>query len=100
MNNFYPSTGKTDTSYDAAVAIKPSVEYLRDLTLRMIRERPSSADEIALATGVSILNIRPRCSELSDPTVNKIMDSGERRKNVNGRNCIVWSAVPEQSTLF
>ena len=102
MNNFMypsvPSPGKTDTSYEAAVAIKPAIEYLRDLTLRIIRERPSTADEIAFATGESILNIRPRCSELS--VINKIFDNGLRRKNINNRNCIVWAACPEQKSLF
>lgn len=95
-----PSVGIRDTSRESAETIAPTVQYLRDITLAVIRERPSTADEIAEATGKSILNIRPRCSELSQPEWNLIRDSGLRRKNSNNRNCIVFEAVPEQSNLF
>jgi len=104
MNDFMypnvPSPGKTDTSYDAAVAIMPRVQTLRDRALVVIRERPSTSDECAEAMNESILAVRPRCSELF--TLGLIRDSGLRRKMASGRSGIVWRAVREvsQSRLF
>lgn len=55
-----------------------------------LRDRPdgATADEIAYALGYSILTVRPRVSELN--RMQKIADSGARRKNASGRNAIVW----------
>ena len=102
MNDFMypccPSPGVTDTSRQAAEAILPRVQTLREKALAVIRERPSSADEVSEALNESVLSMRPRVTELFK--LGLIYDSGQRRKNQYGRNCIVWTTVPEQTKLF
>lgn len=93
-----PSVGQTDTSRLSAEAIAPKVETLREQALAVIRERPSTADEVAEAINESILNVRPRCTELSK--LGLTMDSGLRRKNKFNRSCIVYKVVPLQTSLF
>lgn len=91
-----PSVGVTDTSRQAAEHIDAKTWLNRVLVA--VRERPSTMDEIALAYGVLATTTRPRGSQLS--ALGLIYDSGQRRKNQYGRNCIVWTAVPEQTKLF
>jgi len=93
-----PSPGRTDTSAEAAEHIAPRVQTLRDRALAVIRERPSTADEVCEALGESVLSLRPRCTELFK--LGLVEDSGLRRKNSFNRNCIVYRAVPEQARLF
>lgn len=47
-----------------------------------------TAEELAIYLEEDLLNIRPRLTELSE--LNKAVDSGNRRKNHNNRNVIVW----------
>lgn len=82
---------KTDTSKEAQENIAPKASYLRHITHKAIIEAGSyglTADEAANRTNHTVLQIRPRCSELNQSEL--IIDSGKRRKNLSGRNAIVW----------
>lgn len=101
--NFYPNvpaTGRTDTSYESAVAIAPCAQTLRDQAFALLLERDSTADELAEAMNASILAVRPRVAEIV--AKGKAYDSGARRRNSSGRSAIVWRAVREvkQESLF
>lgn len=100
MNDvMYPygvALGKTDTSREAAERIDVKTR-LRQV-LAVICQRPSTADEIADALGVTVLTTRPRTTNLK--ALGLIYDTGERRKNATGRNCIVYAATGEQGELF
>lgn len=87
----YPSTagwkGTSDTSRLAASSIPAPL--LRAKVLRIYELRgPCTADEAAEALHMSVLSIRPRCSELR--ASGKIVDSGIRRPNNSGRSAVVW----------
>lgn len=90
-----PSVGVRDTSREAAEAIAPSVQTLRDLAFKVLLERDSTADECAEAMGKSILAVRPRISELV--AMDMVVDSGKRRRMASGRSGIVWRAVRSES---
>ena len=47
-----------------------------------------TSDECARELGIDRLAIRPRFTELSQS--GSIQDSGQRRKNSNGKSAIVW----------
>jgi hypothetical protein len=85
------------TSEDAADAIAPKAETLRQKTYSIICARPSTADEVADILGEDNLNIRPRCSELSK--MGRIKDSGARRKNEKGNSMVVWEKVSEIASV-
>lgn len=76
------------TSEDAADAIAPKAETLRNKCFRMLQAKPMTADECAEVLDESVLAIRPRLSELAK--LGKIEDAGERRKNKSGIKAIVW----------
>jgi len=89
----YPNTpghkGPAETSRAAADAIKPKVLTIRESVLAAITLwGPMTADEIASRLRLSILAVRPRCSELCKLGV--IQDSGERRLNASGIRAVVW----------
>lgn len=89
------AAGKTDTSREAAEAIQSSAATLRARVLAEIRRMAAyggTATEIAGRTKMTLLNMRPRATELRDQGL--IADSGKRRKNRNGKNEIVW-VLPE-----
>lgn len=50
---------------------------------------PMTSDEAAGKLGLNILSIRPRLSELR--AQNRIVDTGERRKNASGRRAAVFA---------
>jgi hypothetical protein len=86
-----PGARRTDTSRDAADAIKPDAIWLRMMVMTHITAAGANgltADEAAAKMDKSILSIRPRCSELLKQ--GKIRDSGQRRRNASGRSAIVW----------
>ena len=87
----YPSSPgfkeRGGTSQDAA-EIVGNVAGMRAAVLSVIRTHPSTADEVAANLGLSILSVRPRCSELR--RFGKIIHSGQRRKNASGVNAAVW----------
>lgn len=81
-----------DTSRDAAAEIAPKAQILRARALEVLeRSNGLTADQVAARLGMSILSIRPRCTELA--RMGKVRDSGERRLNASGKKAIVWMAV-------
>jgi len=93
-----PHPGVTDTSRQAAESILARSANLQDRVFDVIKERPSTADEVAEALGESVLSVRPRVSELR--ALNKVAPTTARRNNRFGRSQIVWSANPEQRKMF
>lgn len=75
-----------ETSLAAARSIDANT--LRAKVLTELGKSPGTADEIAGRLGLSILSIRPRCSELA--ALGKIEDSGIRHLNSSGRSAVVW----------
>lgn len=86
----YPQTPgwrPTDTSRAAAEQIDAGT--LRAKVLQTIRAfGPLTADECAQRLCLSILSIRPRCTELR--ALGRLRDTGQRRANASGRHAIVW----------
>jgi len=91
-----PSPGKTDSSREAAESVDSKTWMNR--VLQAVREKPSTMSEVAKRYNVTVLTTRPRSSQLQ--ALGYIKDSGLRRRNENGRNEIVFEAVPHQSKLF
>lgn len=90
----YPHTAGAkarDTSFDAAQAISGRAVRLRDKVLSALRGKSMTADECAEAIGETIITTRPRLSELAARST--IKDTGERRKNISGKQAIVWAVT-------
>ncbi|MCR9254728.1 MAG: hypothetical protein NXI16_01380 [Alphaproteobacteria bacterium] len=86
------AAGKTDTSREAFEGV--DARTLRDQALAAIKRAGPiglTADETADRLSQHYGSIRPRCTELK--LSGKIIDSGQRRKNKNGKNMIVWVAA-------
>ena len=68
----------------------PDRARLRNMVLAELRKTPRglTADEIAQQLSESILNVRPRVSELV--TSGHVVETSERRKNRSGKRAIVW----------
>lgn len=86
----YPTTPghqATDTSQEAA----PELESAAIIRLRVLREfedhGPMTADECATRMGLSILTVRPRCTELK--ITRRLADTGKRRTNQSGKSASV-----------
>lgn len=80
-----------DTSRQAAERLDAEIWQAKVLA-EFERQRYMTADECAEALGADRYTIRPRVTELSKQQ--KIMDSGERRRNAcSGRSAIVWKLV-------
>ena len=87
-----PGAQDRDTSLAAAEAIRPLAATLRAKALDVVeRSNGLTADEVAGRLGLSILSIRPRLTELA--RLQKVRDSGTRRRNVSGKQAIVWAPV-------
>jgi hypothetical protein len=97
----------TETSREAAKAIKHSADALRCEALALLTEKPLTADEVAEALRTPFMSdadfaefkrsIRPRVSELkADGLVEKTL---MRRKNSSGRAAVVWRAVKKYGQL-
>lgn len=88
----YPSSAgfkeRGGTSQEAAENLG-TVAGMRAAVLAEIRRRPSTADEVAEKLGLSVLSVRPRCSELRH--FGRIVANGQRRKNASGVNAAVWT---------
>jgi predicted ArsR family transcriptional regulator len=81
-----------DTSADAAAEVAEKAPLLRARCLAVLeRSNGLTADEVAGRLGASILSVRPRITELT--RLNKVRDSGERRRNASGKRAIVWAAI-------
>lgn len=84
-----------ETSVAAADAIAPHLGRLQQLTLATIAEaarQGCTANELAERTRLPREAVQPRTSELR--RMGKIVDSGQRRPNPNGKSAIVWT-LPE-----
>lgn len=87
-----PGAQDRDTSQAAADYIAERAPQLRARVLAVIeRSNGLTADEAAGRLGLSILSVRPRVTELA--RLQKVRDSGARRRNASGRNAIVWQPV-------
>lgn len=85
-----PGSKGPETSKEAAEAVAPQAELLREQVLMLLQQHELTADEIADMLRKSILSVRPRCSELH--MKNQIFDTTKRRKNASGNNAVVWTA--------
>jgi predicted ArsR family transcriptional regulator len=86
-----PGFKARDTSKEAAEGVSLAAMTLRVRVLSAIKAKPGTPEEIAERLGVPVMNVRPRCSELS--ARGSIVDSGERRQAMGGRNAIVWRSA-------
>lgn len=87
-----PGHRGVDTSVEAAKDIAPHTGRLQSLVLAAIRDAGAygrTTNEIADHLEISRDSIQPRTSELRKNRV--IVDSGQRRKNANGKSAIVWT---------
>jgi hypothetical protein len=77
-------------SEDAAKSVAGIATKLRAAVLAQIAACPggATADEIAGQLNVSILSVRPRCSELKRG--GQIEATGARRRNASGMSATVW----------
>lgn len=83
-----------DTSVAAADALVHSLGRLQRMAEEAIRNAGGdglTGDELAARLQLERWAVRPRTSELRRKGI--IMDSGQRRLNVSGRQAIVWIAA-------
>jgi hypothetical protein len=95
-----PACGATDTSAAAAADLAPHLGRLQQLTLDTITDAGAdgcTANELAAITGLPREAIQPRTSELRKK--GKIVDSGRRRPNPNGKSAIVWTLPHHRQEL-
>lgn len=88
---YSPAKGQTDTSSDAAEAIKPITARVQRLALEGIilaGQQGLTAVELADLLCMERTTVQPRISELR--RLGRIEDSGERRHNPNRKRAIVW----------
>ena len=84
-----------ETSAQAAQAIEIAIGRLQRIALAAIRAaggRGLTTNELVSVVGIHRDTMQPRTSELQERGL--IRDSGARRRNVSGRNAIVWVATP------
>jgi|DEB0MinimDraft_10_1074344.scaffolds.fasta_scaffold32268_3 DNA-binding NarL/FixJ family response regulator len=90
----YPRTAgyqQTDTSKEAAKDIeKNKAQSLRNRVKELVTQFPKGLtnEEIAAFLKEDVGNIRPRSTELQQQGI--FYDTGNRRKNRNNKNVIVW----------
>lgn len=85
-----PAIGKTDTSAEAADAIRPHVSQLKAMIIDALALGvPMTSYELAVTLREDYENIQPRCSELQAMGV--IRDSGKRGPSRHPkRTAIKW----------
>src|SRR5262249_49723646 len=79
----------TETSRAAARGVNGTVRGRVLLVYRSVDD--ATADEVAGRLSLSILAVRPRCSELK--ALGFLMDSGKRRRNRSGHRAVAWMIV-------
>lgn len=93
-----PGFKEGTTSRDAAKGLG-DVSALRADVLKAIRDRPSTADEVATHLGLSVLTVRPRVSELrkQEKVRPHVGATGKaiRRNNESGAAATVWESCGE-----
>lgn len=89
---YIPAVGKTDTSRKSAPSVY-GVKALQNDTLKALKKKPLTADEVADKIKRDKLAVRPRITELR--AQGKIADTGTRRRNGSGKPAIVWRAISE-----
>ena len=78
-----------DTSRAAAEAVKPTAGKLREIVLRALKRRgPSTPEEVAVWSGIDLMSVRPRFSELSASGL--IETTGTTRQSRTGKRAKVW----------
>jgi hypothetical protein len=93
-----PPHADADTSREAARAIEPEANRIRDEVAALIREAGGlTIDELAVRRGTTPNAMSPRVRELV--ILGRIEDSGGRRRTRTGRRAIVWRVVMEQGEL-
>jgi hypothetical protein len=88
-----PGHRGVETSIEAADAMAPATGPLQKLVLAAIKAAGSSGlttDELAQHVRIDRGSVQPRTSELRRKHL--IVDSGQRRRNRNGKRAIVWAA--------
>lgn len=98
MDNQFPNvptarTGSPETAFDAAASIAEEAKNRENLARAWLRSRHKfggTADETAEALGWDRYSSRPRLSMLR--ARGEIVDSGQRRKGVSGKQQAVWVA--------
>ena len=78
------------TSREAAEGIAPRAPTIRERVLASIRHRPATPEQVADRIGEPVMNVRPRCSELSAKGL--IVATEIRGKAMGGRKAVVWRA--------
>jgi len=82
---------KTDTSKDAAIAVKAKAPILREMVFDAIKSYgPISTENIARVIERPEASVQPRTSELKN--AKRIVDSGIRSLTKWGKSCILWKA--------
>lgn len=79
------------TSRIAAESVEPRLGYLQGRVLAQLKGRDLTADEIAGQLMLSILTVRPRCSELL--RLGKIKETNQRRPNASGKMAAVLQII-------
>lgn len=82
-----------DTSVEAAASVSTAIRAAQQRVLDWLKTQPEGAtdEELLAAMGSRSSHFRTRRSELTGRGL--VIDSGQRRKLVSGRNGIVWVAV-------
>ena len=84
------------TSQAAAQTIASKTENVRELVWRTISVHGAmTADEVAARLGISILTVRPRCSELVK--MGQLIKTGIRRENQSGMKAHVLDIPTRES---
>lgn len=84
-----PGYKRAGTSQEAAETIP--ADKLRGRCMKAFAWGNYTADQIATILDQTVLNIRPRISELAK--MGYIEPTGKRRKNRSGKSAIVWRRV-------
>jgi predicted ArsR family transcriptional regulator len=86
-----PPFSNHSTSLDAAISVAEQAVGLRTRVLRVIFEhRGLTCDEVEQILGLKHQTVSARIRELY--ALERLVESGERRKTRSGRSAIVWRA--------
>jgi hypothetical protein len=88
-----PGYKETTTSRDAARAIAPAADILREKVYAAFKaagDRGLTADEAARNIMADKYSVRPRVTELSKETPPRIKRTEQRRQNESRQKAIVW----------